>query len=331
MKIALTLWSSGFFVEIPLILGVLTDMMNTRSLAEPMIPNSRAIEMTVIIAPARKESEIFYPETDGKPMAESDFQRGPLAYLVEALDYHYKTIDDVYVSGNLLIYYQEGNPRVVISPDVFVVFEVPKKKRPIYKTWIEGKGPDLVIEITSKTTRVQDETKKPDIYRSLGVSEYFQYDPTGDYIKLGLKGRRLNDQGKYESIPFELLPGNGKSGKYMKSNLMDLLLVMKGKRLRVYDPLSGDYLWTYAESQDKLQEQEEALREKEAALREKDMELREKDEVLRQTDAGLCKAELEIDKVKDQVRVEVGKRRKAEEQTRFAERRIRELEALLEA
>ncbi len=300
------------------------DIMDARSLTEPMIPNSRAFEMTVLTAPAREEGKIFYPETDGKPMAESDFQRGPLSYLVDTLDYHYKTIDDVYVSGNLLIYYQKGDPRVVISPDVFVVFEVPKKKRRIYQTWIEGKGPDLVIEITSKTTRVQDETKKPVIYRSLGVSEYFQYDPTGDYIKLGLKGRRLNDEGEYESIPFELMPGKGKSGKYMKSNLMDLLLVMDGKRLRIYDPLGGDYLWTYEESQDKLQE---------------------KDEVI-------CRAELEIRQVKEQIRAEARKRQDAEEQIRAearkrqdaeeqvraearerrdAEKRIRELEALLKA
>ncbi len=59
--------------------------------------------MTVLTAPAREEDEIFYPETDGKPMAESDFQYGPLSYLVSALAYYYKPIDDVYVSGNLLI------------------------------------------------------------------------------------------------------------------------------------------------------------------------------------------------------------------------------------
>ncbi len=271
--------------------------------------------MTVLTAPARDEDEIFYPETDGQPMAESDFQRGPLSYLVDALDYHYKTIDDVYVSGNLLIYYEKGNPRVVVSPDVFVVFEVAKKKRPIYRTWIEGKGPDLVIEITSKTTRVQDETKKPEIYRSLGVSEYFQYDPTGDYIELGLKGRRLNDQGMYEPIPFELMSGAGKIGKYMKSNLMDLLLVMEEKRLRVYDPLSGEFLWTYEESQDKLQEQDEALREKDEALHEKDQALRERDEALREKDEAICRAESVI--------------REVGEQARAAEKRIRELEALL--
>ena len=55
----------------------------------------------------------------------------------------------MYVSGDLLIYYEEGNPRVAVAPDVFVVFGVEDRMRMSYKVWEEGKGPDFVLEVAS--------------------------------------------------------------------------------------------------------------------------------------------------------------------------------------
>ena len=49
---------------------------------------------------------VDYPDTDGLPMAESDFQRKPLTYAVEALDIYFQDRPDVYVSGNLFLYYK---------------------------------------------------------------------------------------------------------------------------------------------------------------------------------------------------------------------------------
>ena len=49
---------------------------------------------------------IAYPDSDGLPMAESDFQRDPLIYAVEALKMHFRNRQDVYVSGNLFLYYR---------------------------------------------------------------------------------------------------------------------------------------------------------------------------------------------------------------------------------
>ena len=95
----------------------------------------------------------------------------------------------MYVSGDLLLFYEQGNTRRHVSPDVFLVRGVPKWDRPNYLTWVEGKGPDVVIELTSKTTRVEDATTKPDLYRTkLGVQEYFLFDPTEDYLDPSLQG-----------------------------------------------------------------------------------------------------------------------------------------------
>ena len=96
------------------------------------------------------KTPIFYPDTDGAPMAESDPARKFLIYSVEALSLYFQTRDDVYVSGNLYIYYQQGVPDAVVAPDVFVIFGVEKRERLSYKVWEEGgKTPDFVLEITS--------------------------------------------------------------------------------------------------------------------------------------------------------------------------------------
>lgn len=145
--------------------------------------------------------DITYPDSDGLPMAESDAARDYLIYGVEALDRYFQDRPNVYVSGNLFLYYEQGNPKAVVSPDVFVVLGVEKKKRPSYKVWEEqNKIPDFVLEVTSKSTASEDRGIKKGLYAYLGVKEYFQYDPTAEYLKPSLQGFRLLE-GNYLSIP----------------------------------------------------------------------------------------------------------------------------------
>lgn len=189
-------------------------------------------------------TEVEYPDSDGEPVAESDFQLEPWLYLVGALRTHFLDRADVYAGGNLLIYYEEGNPRSSVAPDVFVVFGVPKHKRRIYQTWIEGKGPDVVLEITSHTTRRRDEEQKPEVYRRIGVKEYFQYDPTGDYLRPALKGRALDDQGVYQPMSAQSL---AYSGLYLPSAQLGLELRLHDGRLWLFDPVRQKYLPTLEE------------------------------------------------------------------------------------
>src|SRR5262245_49441202 len=97
--------------------------------------------------------EIQYPTSDGKPMAETDIHRDVMVETIEILRGFFADQTNVYVSGNLLVYYVERQPRKHRSPDVFVVWGVPKHDRLNYKIWEEGQAPQLVIEITSKSTR----------------------------------------------------------------------------------------------------------------------------------------------------------------------------------
>ena len=74
----------------------------------------------------------------------------------------------MYVSGNLLLYYQKGNPRAAVAPDVFVVLGVSNADRSSYRLWEEPKGPDFVLEITSRTTYREDQGRKRELYLFAG-------------------------------------------------------------------------------------------------------------------------------------------------------------------
>jgi len=180
-----------------------------------------------------------YPTSDGRPMAETDWHRILMTVLIETLEARYTKRKMVYVSGNLLIFYEQGNKRKHVAPDVFVVKGVKKHRRPNYLVWEEGKGPDVVIELTSKTTRAEDQKKKYHLYQDvLQVKEYFLFDPYGDYLKPPLKGYRLVRE-NYQPIP--------KLDGHLPSQVLDLHLERDGKDLRLFDPSVGQWLPTTAE------------------------------------------------------------------------------------
>lgn len=135
-------------------------------------------------------SEVHYPESDGKPMGETDEHRDAMIRHIQILQEYYQG-QRVYVSGDLLVYYEQGNPRKCVVPDAFVVKGISAKRRRIYKTWVEGKSPDVVIETTSRKTRRKDTVDKPQLYARLGIKEYFLFDPDQEYLDPPLQGHRL--------------------------------------------------------------------------------------------------------------------------------------------
>ena len=145
------------------------------------------------------ERDIHYPESDGRPMAETDLHLDVMLDLIHALKTRYRDDPDVYVGGNLLLYYVKGDPRYSISPDVLVTRGIPKGRRDTYLLWEEGRMPFFVIEVTSKSTRKEDLQKKRDLYERLEVDEYFLFDPREEYLHPRLQGLRL-ENGKYQPI-----------------------------------------------------------------------------------------------------------------------------------
>jgi Uma2 family endonuclease len=233
---------------------------------------------------------MVYPSSDGLPMAETDFQRRPLMYAVDALDVYFQDREDIYVSGNLFIYYEEGNPKAVVAPDVFVVIGTGKYDRSSYFLWREPKGPDFVIEITSRSTRSEDQGPKRGTYAFLGVAEYWQYDPTGDYLEPSLQGFQLVDR-NYEPIPAMPLPEMGLS---LHSRVLNLDLRLEQGRLYFYDPVTRQPLRSLREAEQDRQAAEAASQEAEMARQEAEEQTRRETAARQAAEARIAELEARL-------------------------------------
>jgi len=228
------------------------------------------------MAPVIEVKSVYYPESDGKPMGETDLHRDEMIRELELLRRYYAG-QTVYVSGDLLLYYQQGDPNKFVVPDVFVVKGLEPQKRRIYKLWNEGKAPDVVLEVTSKKTKKKDTVTKPDLYARLGVKEYFLFDPTQEYLDPPLQGHRLVGDG-YQRIVADSL------GR-LRSDELGLLLQPEKEQLMLYRVDTGERLLTA----------EEALQ-AEAQARQAEAEARQAEAEARQA------AEAEVARLREQLR-----------------------------
>lgn len=176
-------------------------------------------------------TEPYYPETDGQPMGESDWHRNAILNLLIALELHFAARPDVYVAGNMLLYYQQGEPTHFVSPDVFVVLGTERRPRASYFLWREGRAPSIVFEITSPRTEMNDRGLKMGLYQAMAVDEYVMFDPRGDYLRPPLQGLRLVD-GAYRPI-------EPAAEGALVSQQLGLELVPDAGLLRLRDPRSG--------------------------------------------------------------------------------------------
>lgn len=145
--------------------------------------------MTSVISSAQT-SEIFYPSSDGEPLAETSVHVDAIIHAVVVLR-QYLSGQQAIVLADQFLYYAQGYPRLRVAPDVMVVLNVPPGPRDNYKTWEEGQIPVVIFEMTSAGTKEQDQGYKKMLYEQLGVQEYWQFDPKGEWIPQKLCGYRL--------------------------------------------------------------------------------------------------------------------------------------------
>ncbi len=217
---------------------------------------------------------VDYPTGDGQPMAETPTHRDNMIVMLDVLRSRFAPDPMVYVSGNMFLYWVPGKKRRHVSPDVFLVRGILNKDRDAYFVWREGKGPDVVFEYTSPSTRDEDLHKKYLLYQHvLQVPEYFLFDPKEEYLRPSLQGFRLRS-GRYAAIE----PVAGR----LPSEVLGLHLEREGAFLRLHDPATGTRLMTSWES---LSAAEAALRraeiEKRQAEAEREAMLRELEELRR--------------------------------------------------
>ena len=228
-----------------------------------------------------QESQL-YPDTDGKPMAVSDDHRRVLTRILQLLEQFFRETPEVYVSGDLLVYYLQGNPRKVVAPDVLVSFGIGQKRRRTYLAWEEGKLPDFVMELASETTYQNDLTEKMSLYADLGIPEYFLCDIEGLYLPTPLMGFTLVE-GMYEPI-------RAAADGSVHSSVLGLDFHLHLDDLRLYNPVTQQWVLTPEEAAEARADQEASARQQETARADQELARANREAITRQQESARAEA-----------------------------------------
>ena len=199
------------------------DMQNWRYLYHPGVLNSLAIHLGKTLAEATVMSEV--------PVAPSLPARGSARIPDLA----------VVIGGDRALIDEQGG----------------------YAIDVQGKPPDLVLEVASPTTGVVDYTAKRLDYERFGVLEYWRFDPSGGrFHDAPLAGDVLVD-GEYSPIEIIAEP-DGRFWGY--SQVLGLELWWDEGTLRFREPTTGHFLRTPEELDAAYSAAEARIAEMEAEL-----------------------------------------------------------------
>ncbi len=191
----------------------------------------------------KKARRVHYPTSDGKPIGETEYHIILILGSIARLRVGLAARPDAYVIGDILFYYEEGNNKAFIVPDVMVVFGTHRGQRTNYKLWEEGRTPGVVIEVTSKSTYRRDLGQRKDLYQSLGVAEYYITDPMPPdkrCLAEPLIAYWLDQTGEYARQPMP-------DGRIF-SPALGLELIHDGATLRIFDPVRQFFLPAFEEA-----------------------------------------------------------------------------------
>ena len=234
---------------------------------------AKPIQQQQIIDEPIDYASLEYDPFEPDPMPDAMLQEPILRSLLAVLSSRARARNPgmpLFDSSNTIVCYDPSNLNVRVSPDYYFAVGIDPetlKYRGIYRTWIQGKPPDFVLEVASPSTARNDETTKRDIYANMGVTEYWRYDPT-DLIDpnqrplygVPLIGEMLVD-GAYQ--PIEVSPGP-EDCIWGYSPALGVSLAVKDKRLWVYDHDLGEFVAEFEEQERaKMQAQAEARAERE--------------------------------------------------------------------
>jgi len=185
----------------------------------------------------KTEANIIYPSEDNTPLAETSIHLDVIINTVVILRHYLKAQNlPGMILSNQFVYYAQGFPKLRVAPDIAVVFDLPFSKPDNYKIWESGQVPSVIFEITSKSTQSQDQVFKKDLYESLGVKEYWLFDPRAEWLNPPLQGYRLvNDF--YTPILDRISPTLGMRFQ-VNGNQLDLYLLDNGQKLLAPDQLN---------------------------------------------------------------------------------------------
>ena len=243
------------------------------------------VPLSVIHAEAlyRPRPPMYYDDEgylcEDSKISESTAHDDVLSYFREVTPSLVYEQPDAIVQRNLLMLFEEGNPRAMVEPDVMVSFDVGRHARNSYKLWVEGKPPDLALDGLSEKTWRRDLVVKPALYRDLGVREFWQLDPMGRPPH-PIRGYRLS-RGDYRPIR------PNASGAY-RSAVLNAEFTFDGEEMRIVDLRTGKHIPPLHEL---LQQIDQDRRARDDALQARDDALRKRNSQRKVYEARIAELE----------------------------------------
>ncbi len=202
--------------------------MNTQT-TDTQTSNTSTIYSETIV----EDDATYYPAELEDEMGETAFHYKLVFLFYGLLDACFSSQKDVTVAANMMVYYEKGNIKRWLAPDIFVCFGVENKLRRTFKTWEEGVFPQVVFEIAFDSTFENDPGGKRLDYARLGVEEYYLLDPEREYLPSPMMAFR-RENGRLMSV-------NIKDNRVF-SPLLNLEIVDTGKSFRLFNPKSKEFL-----------------------------------------------------------------------------------------
>ena len=159
-------------------------------------------------------------------------------------------------------------------PDLLIAFDVDPELYQADNGYIvqaQGKAPDFVLEVASRSTGNEDTGPKRDDYAALGILEYWRFDPTGEFHGARLAGDRLVD-GVYQPVPIDELTDGSLQGY---SAALSLILRWEQGQLGWYDPETEQHIATFDTERARADNAEAELRAAETRIRELEQQVQQ--------------------------------------------------------
>ena len=244
---------------------------------------------TFAMLPYVKQGEIDYAGLDynpdePEPMPEAMEQEPVVAEIIGIMHSRFTGFmsrPDVFLSSNTILCYDPTNLNVRRQPDIYLAFGVDQgaiRRRRIYLPWEAGKPPDLALEVGSESTGSEDTIVKHRVYATVGIGEYWRFDPSGGEHHGGpMSGWVLRD-GVYQPVELTREPDSILKGY---SELMELYLCWDEGWPRFYDPATGTYLENWRQERAAHEAERAAYEARQAAYEARQAELLAENERLR--------------------------------------------------
>ena len=246
-----------------------------------------------------------YPIDDATPMTSSQEQYDAMTYSRAALRSLMEAKGGSYIlKADFGLYYKAVDPALRrraphVAPDVMLTLDAMLPPFTPYRLWEVGKAPDLVLEITSPSTKAEDVAKRG-LYAQLGVTEYWQYEPHGPHLTPGLECCRLAE-GRYVRVSgtycYEL------GALWLWSRVLGTAWgLLDTGELRLWDPARKAWFPTEAGREAQL---DQAERERDRAKQERDRAKQERDRAKRerqQAEQERDRAQREVTRLEAEIR-----------------------------